>query len=944
MAEAANAQLWCTSYLAKEETNYVGLSDQDTVYFICGGGTSTLTALPESGTGPWTFVWSEFYATGNTWQGLTSDIDVISSTQSGLVGNGYRLIIYDANDVNVGQYIAWISEVSEPVSVDVSDIPPGCTDLDLIGNIDWGTATPVYNPPPDGLIITPSTEITVCFTGTTSYVSDLGFYLNGPCGEDASVALFPPEFTACNNGNNFTNFCFTTEPADNFTMCTAPTPLTGTYSSFSVVNPQPDGISGSNVPIDWSPLYGCDASAPGWCYLVVDCAFGDFSAVTDVSITFVESGNTVQITTPSNWNDPLDDGFCLFVVNCVIFDESPPIVAPFDQSFQWLANPIFAIPGATTDLSINMNVPLVDTDFTLTVSGSAYYTLCGGDINDTETFEFEAEVEPEITSEVDAICENGGVIYLEATPAGGVWSGGGIIDTLNGIFQPNGQGDANVQVTYTISDPCTAIDVIIIDVNDFEQATITNPGQICELANPFNLTANPAGGTWNGEGITNTTAGTFDAGQVVDGLATVNYVSPGQCPSSTSIDIEVTDAEDPTISGTASMCEGSPTVTYTTDIMGGTWSPANIINVNGQFTPSNDGTFTITYTTAGACAGTDSFDITVNPTPAVNLTPASASICAGETVSLQASGASTYSWAGGTSPTTGANVSATPATTTVITVTGTSAAPALCSATDNITITVHPLPIANIANVPSICQGEDVQLVATPAGLEYSWTPAGSLSDNDIANPFASPNTTTTYTVTVTDQFDCTDTDDVTVTVIEGDPSFTVTDNQGNPSDNEGIVPLFVTFTPNGTASEYVWNFGNGTGATLDANDPDPTAEYDIMDYYTVTLTITVNGCEFTSSQEIFAYEDSRLAKVPNVITPNSDGLNDNYTIDARNMETLEMHIFNRWGAEVGTINKPDGFWAPGNLSEGTYYYVLKAKGFDNKVYEHEGTITILRK
>lgn len=932
-----NAQLWSPggSFDGKELTNYVPPTENDTVYFICAGETGTLTAMPQGGIPDWDFVWSVYESTFNAWQTYESDLGVATSTKTGLEPGGYRLIIYDGNGDNVGAYRAWISEITVPASVDVTDIEPGCTFLDLVGNINWGTATPVYNPPADGLIITPSTEITVCFTGVHSYVSDMGFYLVGPCGVEAEVVLFPPEPTACNNGNNFNNLCFTTNPAANFIMCPAPTPLTGTFSSYG----------SGNTPIDWSPIYGCDATSEGWSYLVVDCAFGDFGIVNDVTITFEgedDFGNlsTVVISTPDPWNQPLEDGFCNFIENPVPIGDAEPIIAPFNQTFIWTDNNgTFTIPAPdnTTSLNIqNLAVPLTNTDFTLTIGGSVMYPLCGGDINDTEPFLFEAEVEPNITSNPGTLCENNGQVDLDADVSGGTWSGPGIIDTVNGIFNPAGLGNSSPSIVYTISSPCTAVDQITIEVEDFTQAAITEVGTVCLNATPFQLFAAPSGGTWGGDAGSN---GMFNPATAGIGTATVTYTISGVCASTDSEDITVQASDTVVITNpivNQEFCLNGAPYQCEASIAGGTWTitGGGTITANGLFSPSVAVTPTISYETAGACPGIATVAVVVNPLPTVNAS-ADAEICQGESATLTANGAGaggSYSWSPATNPPNGASVST--STGGTYTVTGTDAN--LCQDTDQVTVIVNPNPVVNIPAVGTLCAGDDVTLVATPGFTTYSWTNAGTLSENDINNPVADPVVTTTYQVTVTDANGCIGTDDITVTVVTGDPTFTV-------SESEGLIPLVVTFTPNGNASQYVWDFGNDDGDVTEPGDNDPTTIYDVMDYYNATLTITVMGCVFSSSQEIFAYENSRVVLVPNVITPNGDGDNETFDVDVRNMETLDIRIYNRWGNEVGQVTKPDDVWLPGDLSEGTYFYHFRAVGFDGIVYELEGSLTILR-
>ena len=139
------------------------------------------------------------------------------------------------------------------------------------------------------------------------------------------------------------------------------------------------------------------------------------------------------------------------------------------------------------------------------------------------------------------------------------------------------------------------------------------------------------------------------------------------------------------------------------------------------------------------------------------------SICAGQSVPLNANGGSNYSW----SPSTGlsnaaiSNPSANPTATTTYTVTVSSGN---CTATDQVTITVNSVAVNAGADL-SICEGGSVQLQAASAGnVNYVWTPTNGLSNPFIANPNAAPSSTTIYVVTATDGL-CSSSDEVTVTV-----------------------------------------------------------------------------------------------------------------------------------------------------------------------------------
>ena len=96
---------------------------------------------------------------------------------------------------------------------------------------------------------------------------------------------------------------------------------------------------------------------------------------------------------------------------------------------------------------------------------------------------------------------------------------------------------------------------------------------------------------------------------------------------------------------------------------------------------------------ASAARASASIDVTVNPLPTINVTPATAiTVCAGVSTTLTANGGVCYSWtpATGLNTTTGATVIATPATTTTYTVTGFGSNG--CSSTATKLITINPLP------------------------------------------------------------------------------------------------------------------------------------------------------------------------------------------------------------------------------------------------------------
>lgn len=131
----------------------------------------------------------------------------------------------------------------------------------------------------------------------------------------------------------------------------------------------------------------------------------------------------------------------------------------------------------------------------------------------------------------------------------------------------------------------------------------------------------------------------------------------------------------------------------------------------------------------------------------------------------------------------------------------------------------------------TMCPGGNIQLDATE-GTSYEWTPAESLSDPTIANPLASPESSTTYYVTVTDN--CVNFIDTVNIEVAGDSvSFNLSDN--TLCIGESI--LLDAYTSNAT---YEWS----NGATTSSISPITS------DYYVVTVTLG-NQCSANDAAQI---------------------------------------------------------------------------------------------
>lgn len=65
---------------------------------------------------------------------------------------------------------------------------------------------------------------------------------------------------------------------------------------------------------------------------------------------------------------------------------------------------------------------------------------------------------------------------------------------------------------------------------------------------------------------------------------------------------------------------------------------------------------------------------------------------------------------------------------------------------------------------------------------------------------------------------------------------------------------------------------------------------------------------------------------IPNVITPNADGVNDYFEIKLINLDSWQCNIYNRWGYLITTLNKNNVQWDGAEFADGVYYYVFTSE------------------
>jgi gliding motility-associated-like protein len=250
----------------------------------------------------------------------------------------------------------------------------------------------------------------------------------------------------------------------------------------------------------------------------------------------------------------------------------------------------------------------------------------------------------------------------------------------------------------------------------------------------------------------------------------------------------------------------------------------------------------------------------------------------------------------------------------------------------------------------TVCTGANIKFSnSVPNGLitQFKWitdsTNGVTILPNDssknVTINFANAGT---YTVTLYVTFNHLTIDSAkkTITVIQSaTASFT--------SNSISIgVPQNVTFTntsinaPNG----YAWNFSDN-GTSFQTN---PTHIFTNAATYEITLiAYGAKGCNDTITNPLAIIDTAGLT-MPNVFTPNGDGVNDYYAPNAHSLKTMDCTIYDRWGAKIIDLDMNLQFWDGYTTSgiactAGTYYYVIKATDINGKSYNLKGYIQLIK-
>jgi len=454
----------------------------------------------------------------------------------------------------------------------------------------------------------------------------------------------------------------------------------------------------------------------------------------------------------------------------------------------------------------------------------------------------------------------------------------------------------------------------------------------------------------------------FQVSGLAKGSYTVTVTDGNSCPATAAANISSTGSAVLNVSGSQTIC-GGQSATLSATVSSGT-PPFTYSWSSGGFTGpgpySVSPTSTVSYTvsvadSAGCSSKAEIIIVTVNPALTTKVSAAGGnSVCAGGVKALNAEatggngGPYNYTWLpdGGNS----ASALVSPVSNSTFTVIVSDN----CSRPDTalISVAVNPLPTLSMSSTVNSGCGEPlcVQFTGTATGVISSttWT-FGDNESSSLLSPAHCYTAAGSYSVT----FSCTDTNgcsfsDTTSNMIRvfAKPKASFTYNP-NPATESNLISFD---NLSSGAQTYIWKFNDrGTDTDSLSDLINPTHQFKDSGKYCVLLIAFSANCSDSSIQCLDVNQACSISdSIPNVFTPNADGVNDLFVFKNSGLSQLNCTIFNRWGMEIFSYDAIHSGWDGRTFGEnpapaGTYYYILDASCLDGKQKKGQGFLQLLR-
>jgi gliding motility-associated-like protein len=343
--------------------------------------------------------------------------------------------------------------------------------------------------------------------------------------------------------------------------------------------------------------------------------------------------------------------------------------------------------------------------------------------------------------------------------------------------------------------------------------------------------------------------------------------------------------------------------------------PGNTATITSYFMASstNNGCQTITFTGTdnGTPAATTTISIVVcvdtfaGPSPIITGTNGYCQGGPGVPLSVNNFNYTSYSWSNGTTTNTTGNLQA-GTYICIVELNG-------CYRTDTFTIVQYPNPTPTIGGQVSVCGSNNALLTVSGGPYQnYSWSTGATSSTISVS--------TGNYSVVVTDANGCTGLAPSVNVAINPQPNAGFTTNP-TPTSLPGTNNQFtdISTVSSGNITNWYWDFGDGNNST----QQNPQHTYALPGNYNVCLVVQTQATCYDTTCFIYTVEPFDIT-VPNVFTPNGDGMNDYLVF--QNLEfftNADLTIYNRWGNKLYNSPNYKNDWNGANVSDGTYFFIL---------------------
>jgi gliding motility-associated-like protein len=553
-------------------------------------------------------------------------------------------------------------------------------------------------------------------------------------------------------------------------------------------------------------------------------------------------------------------------------------------------------------------------------------------------------------SPVDLLTTLGG-----SPDAGGAWTGPGgasVGATLDPASATGGTYTYTVAGTAPCPDASATVQVTLVPAANAgtDGSLVFCLGQAPTPLFPLLGGTPSAGGTWTSPAGT-PFGGTFNPAIHAPGAYTYTVVGQPPCANATAT-VTVAVGQGPNAGPDVTSCGLSQALNATGNTTGGLWSGPPGVSFANPASPSTTvsatlpGTYTLVWTIDGSqgCGSTDTVLVTLVQSLAVVLSSTNA-VCNG-----YCDGTANATVSGGTPPYAYAWSTGTP--------TDPGAASGLCAGLFGVLVTdangcqqpaggliTEPPPMAftTLATTPETCTGACDGTIAAfaPGAVAYALAGGETRPDGLFA-----PLCPATYTLTATDPNGCFVSQPVVI-----DPAVPVEADfiwSPDPATVAASTVFFAsTSSPNAVA--FAWDFA-GLGSS-NAADPAFTFPDVLGDAYQVCLTVfDANDCPDTHCASV-VIDDVPVAHVPNVFTPDGDGINDFFAPVFNlpgQVRDYRLTIYNRWGEQVFLSVDPTLPWTGATAGQaapdGVYVWVLNYQEPTGQGrIEKRGHVTLLR-